>query len=115
MLLSEDFPPGFTEYVQPLFDARQRTLQKMTSHEKLVCKSVLEAFPALGRGPTSHELVTGTALTEEQVMQSLLRLNSIDMLKYDERDARVLVLYPLSDIPCAHRVHIRGKRAVYAM
>jgi len=111
----EDYPPGFIEYVQPLLNARQRALQQMTSEEKLICKHILESFPLLGRGPNVAEIVSGTGLPRVKVVESLRRLNAIDMLKYESQTGRVLVLYPISDIPCPHRVYLQDKRPLYAM
>jgi hypothetical protein len=110
-----DYPPGFTDYVQPLFNARQRTLQRMTRQEKLVCRHILEIFPVLGHGPSVDELVASTGLPRTHVVESLGRLDSCDMLKYDAQAGQVLVLYPLSDIPCPDRVHLRGWQPLYAM
>jgi hypothetical protein len=111
----DDYPAGFAEYVQPLLDARNRTLRMMNQHEKLVCRYILEAFPEMGRGPMLHEIVENVRLPEENVAACLTRLDDIDMLKYDEDTGQVLVLYPLSTIPCPHRVQITGKKPIYAM
>jgi len=112
---SADYPPGFAEYVRPLLDARERTLSRMSREEKLICKSILNAFPELGRGPAFEEIVEKTGLSPDEVTERLEHLNGIDMLKYDADNARVIVLYPLSDISCPHRVHIKGKKPLYAM
>ncbi len=111
----DEYPPGFTDYIQPLFNARQRTLQRMTPQEKLVCKHILQIFPALGHGPSVDDLVASTGLPRAQVIESLGRLDSCDMLKYDGQTCQVVVLYPLSDIPCPHRVYLRGQQPLYAM
>ncbi len=111
----DEYPPGFADGIQPLFNARQRTLQGMTPQEKLICRHILETFPALGRGPSVGELIVSTGLPGAQVVESLVRLDSCDMLKYDAQTGHVLVLYPLSDIPCPHRVYLRGQRPLYAM
>lgn len=110
-----DYPPGFAEYAGRVLEARLRVLKMLSPHEKLVCRCILEAFPRLGRGPAFEEVVEETGLTRDEVVASLARLDGIDMLKYDEEAGRVLVLYPLSDIPCPHRVHISGGKPVYAM
>ena len=115
IILPDEYPPGFADYIQPLFNARQRTLQRMIPQEKLVCKHVLEIFPVLGRGPSTDELIASTGLPRAQVVESLVRLDSCDMLKYDVQTGYVLVLYPLSDIPCPHRVYLQGQQPLYAM
>ena len=111
----DDYPPGFAQYAQPLLDARIRTLAAINSAEKLICKQILEAFPEKGCGPMFDEIVKGTGLPEENVSAGLDRLNQIDMIKYDEETGQVLVIYPLSTIPCPHQVHIKGKKSLYAM
>jgi hypothetical protein len=111
----EDFPPGFAEVTQPLLDARLRTLEKLGQEEKLVCSYILEAFPELGRGPMCDEIVRGTGLPETTVSACLERLDGIDFMKVDAGTGQILVLYPLSSIPCPHRVHMKGKKPVYAM
>lgn len=110
-----DYPPGFAEYAGRVLDARLRVLRMLSTHEKLVCRCILEAFPRLGRGPAFEEVVEETGLTGDEVETCLARLDEIDMLKYDDEAGRMLVLYPLSDVPCPHRVHISGKKPVYAM
>ena len=111
----EDYPECFAKLAQRMLDARKHTLKLMNSHEKLICKYILNAFPELGRGPMFDEIVENTLLPEENVASGLERLNSIDMLKFDEETGQVLVLYPLSGISCPHEVHIKGKKPVYGM
>lgn len=111
----ENYPPGFAEFAQPLLDARIRTLQKMSRYEKRICRYILDSFPHLGRGPAFHEIVENSQLSANSVSECLERLNEIDMLKYDKEAQQVLVLYPLSSIPCPHQVHLKGKKTVYAM
>lgn len=111
----DDYPPGFAEYAQPLLNARIRTLEAMKRSEKKICEYILRAFPELGRGPVFNEIVSNTRLSDETVDLCLERLNKIDMLKYDRENRQVLVLYPLSSVPCPHQVHIKGKKPVYAM
>ncbi len=115
IIKTDDYPPGFAAHAQPILNARLRTLKNMSPQEKLICRFILEAFPRLGRGPQFEEIIEGTGLSVEEAAASLGRLNKIDMLKYDEETGSVLVLYPLSGIPCPHTVRMKGKEPVYAM
>jgi hypothetical protein len=115
MIQTEDYPPGFAEYTRPMLEARRRALAAMSPDENRVCHYILEAWPELGRGPSFDEVLAGTGLSTEATAACLDRLNKIDMLKYDAKEEQVLVLYPLSSIPCPHRVHIEGQKPVYAM
>ena len=55
-LRPEDDPPGFAAYVQPLLDARQRVLQRLSDEERHLCHQILETFFRCGRGPKKTSL-----------------------------------------------------------
>jgi hypothetical protein len=115
VLRSAEYPPGFVEYLQPLLEARQRALRNLSSHERLLCTRMLELFPKLGRGPNVDELATSSGLPTEHIIACLERLDATDFLKYDTGTRQVLVLYPLSAIPCPHRVYLQSRAPLYAM
>src|SRR5262245_12659906 len=76
-LRTEDYPPGFATYVQPLLDARQRVLQRLSDEERYLCHHILEMFFRCGRGPTIDELVSIASFSTEKVTSCIERLNSI--------------------------------------
>ncbi len=43
------------------------------------------------------------------------RKSAIARVRVTPGTGQILVLYPLSSIPCPHRVHMAGKKPVYAM
>jgi hypothetical protein len=114
-LRSEDYPPGFATYVQPLLDARQRVLQRLSDAERYICHHILETFFRCGRGPTIDELVSTASFSLEKVTSCIERLNNIDFLKYDATSRQVVVLYPFSAPPGPDRVHLLGKPQLYGM
>jgi hypothetical protein len=114
-LRSEDYPPGFAAYVQPLLDARLRVLQRLSDEERYLCHQILEMFFCYGHGPTIDELVSITSFSTETVISSIERLNSIDFLKYDASSRRVVVLYPFSALSGTDCVQIPGKPLLHGM
>ena len=114
-LRPEDYPPGFAAYVQPLLDARQRVLQRLSDEELAICHQILEMFFRCGRGPTMDELVSVASFSTEQVTACIERLNSIDFLKYDASSRQVVVLYPFSVLSGPDCVHLPGKPHLYGM
>ena len=98
-LRPEDYPPGFAAYVQPLLDARQRILQRLSDEERSLCHQILEMFFRCGRGPTIDELISAASFSTEKITECIERLNSIDFLKYDASTRQVVVLYPFSALP----------------
>jgi hypothetical protein len=114
-LHSAEYPAGFVEYLQPMLAARQRALRNLSPHERLLCTRMLELFPKLSRGPNVDELAASSGVPTEHIIPCLERLDAIDFLKYDTRTRQVLVLYPLSAIPCPHRVYLHSKQPLYAM
>ena len=114
-LRPEDYPPGFAAYVQPLLEARQRILQRLSDEERCLCHQILAMFFRCGRGPTIDELVSDISFSIEKVAARIERLNSIDFLKYDANSRQVVVLYPFSALLGPDRVHIPGKPPLYGM
>lgn len=114
-LRPEDYPPGFATYVQPLLDARQRVLQRLSDEERYLCQQILEMFFRCGRGPTIDELVSTASFSVEKVTAYIERLNRMDFLKYDASSRQVVVLYPFSALPGPDRVYIPGKPQLYGM
>jgi hypothetical protein len=114
-LRPEDYPPGFAAYVQPLLDARQRVLQRLSDEERYLCHQILEMFFRYGRGSAIDELVSIAPFSTEKVTACIERLNSIDFLKYDASTRQVVVLYPFSSPSGPDRVHIPGKPQLYGM
>jgi hypothetical protein len=114
-LRPEDYPPGFAAYVQPLLEARQRTLQRLSDEERYVCHQILAMFFRCGRGPTIDELVSTVSFSMEKVTACVERLNSIDFLKYDASTRQVVVLYPFSALSGTDCVQIPGRPLLHGM
>ncbi len=108
---ADEFPTGFVEWLQPLFDSRQRFVAGLGAAERWVCRRIVDSFVERGCGPTRAELTTG-AFPEAELDAALDPRDARDMLVLE--GGRVLALYPFSDRPCAHRVRVGGKR-LYAM
>ena len=107
------YPPGFAAYLQPLLDARLRFQDTMPPDVRRVCLAVIDAFSALGRGPTGTEVAERAGLPPTEAQATLGRLNARDIVKYD--DDTVIALYPFSDVPCPHKVQLDGQPRLYAM
>ena len=105
---SHEFPEGFAEWLQPLFDSRERFVAGLSSAERWVCGRVVDAFVTTGTGPSVDELVAGAPHPIEAVGAALARLDERDMLVL--QGDRVLAFYPFSDRPCGHRVRVGAKR-----
>lgn len=109
------YPPGFTDYLQPLLDARLRFEDTMPPEVRRVCLAVIDAFSTLGRGPTATEVAERAGLPLTEAQATLERLNARDIVKYDSKSGTVIALYPFSDVPCPHRVQLDGQPRLYAM
>lgn len=107
------YPPGFAAYLQPLLDARMRFQDTMPPEVRRVCPAIIDAFSALGRGPTATEVAERAGLPLTEAQATLERLNARDIVKYDSDT--VIALYPFSDVPCPHRVQLDGQPRLYAM
>lgn len=107
------YPPGFAAYLQPLLDARLRFQDTMPQNVRRVCLAIIDAFSALGRGPTATEVAERAGLPLTEAQATLERLNARDIVKYD--NDTVIALYPFSDVPCPHRVQLDGQPRLYAM
>lgn len=107
------YPPGFAAYLQPLLDARLRFQDTMPPDVRRVCLAIIDAFSALGRGPTATEVAERAGLPLTAAQATLERLNARDIVKYD--NDTVIALYPFSDVPCPHRVQLDGQPRLYAM
>ena len=107
------YPPGFAAYLQPLLDARLRFQDTMPPDVRRVCLAVIDAFSALGRGPTATEVAERAGLPLTEAQATLGRLNARDIVKYD--GDTVIALYPFSDVPCSHKVQLDGQPRLYAM
>ncbi len=87
----------------------------MSTIEKRICHRIFVFFLQLGRGPTAAELAEHTTLSLTQVVTTLTRMSTRDMLKYDAQTGCVIALYPFSNVPCPHQVQLASKQRLYAM
>ena len=107
------YPPGFTDYLQPLLDARLRFEDTMLPDVRRVCLAIIDAFSILGRGPTATEVAERAGLPLTEAQATLERLNARDIVKYES--GTVIAFYPFSDVRCPHRVQLDGQPRLYAM
>lgn len=108
----DGFPPGFVEWLEPLYEGRQRFVANFSADQRALCRAVVSSFVETGQGPSFQDLATRTGLALEACESLLRELDARDFL-VREGD-RVLAMYPFSDRPCAHKVEVGGK-CLYAM
>ena len=106
-LPSHEFPPGFVEWLEPLFEGRKRFVAGLAPAERWVAAAAVDAFVGRGRGPSLAELQAASPHSSEAVEAALRHLDRRDLLVLEGE--RVLALYPFSDRPCRHRVWVEGK------
>lgn len=104
---SHEFPDGFAEWLQPLFDARGRLLAGLGETERWVCRETVRHFVESGSGPSLDALRGGGMYPAKAVDTALTHLDERDLLVID--GDRVLSFYPFSDRPCRHRVIVEGR------
>lgn len=108
----DGFPSGFVEWLEPLYEGRQRFVGSFSTDQRRVCRAVVSSFVETGRGPSFRDLATRTGLALGTCETLLSELDARDFLVCE--GDRVLAMYPFSDRPCAHEVEVGGKR-LYAM
>ncbi len=107
-LPTREFPPGFAEWLEPLFESRRRFVAGLAPVERWVAGATVEAFALEGCGPSLAALQAASPHPPEAVEAALRHLDERDMLVL--QGDRVLAFYPFSDRPCRHRVWVEGKR-----
>jgi hypothetical protein len=88
-------------------------LRTLTEGERELYRWILRSFGA-GRPPARHALAGAASELELEVETTLERLRQRDLVHYDPSSGAILVAYPFSGRPTAHRVLLNG-REVYAM
>lgn len=88
-------------------------LRSLASGERAFCRWILRSL-AEGASPGPDELAGVASSLELDVEQALERLAREDLVHYDPAACAILVAYPFSGRPTAHRVRFDG-REVYAM
>lgn len=109
------YPKGFAEWLQPLWEARQRFVLSWTAQEKAVLLAIVQSFTNLSRGPFLEDLGKLVGISESETVDILRRFNKRDALKYDEKAGKILAFYPFSDVPCPHEVVFPSGKRLWGM
>ena len=103
-----EFPEGFADWLQPLFDGRERFVDGLSPAERWVCQTVVDRFIETGAGLSVDALLAEGDFARAELEAALARLDERDMLVLE--GGRVLALYPFSERPCDHRVRVGANR-----
>lgn len=76
---------------------------------------ILLAFPRFGGPPPSTWIAQRAAERHLDAAAALAELERCDLLRCDPARGAIVVAYPFSGVPTAHRVAIAGAQQVYAM
>jgi hypothetical protein len=88
-------------------------LRTLTEGERAFYRWILRTFGA-GAPPSPDELADTASGLELEVEPALERLARADLVHHDPQTGAIVVAYPFSGRPTAHRVRLDG-REVYAM
>jgi Alkylmercury lyase len=88
-------------------------LRTLTEGERELYRWILRGFAA-GRPPAPDALAGAASELELDVETTLERLRQRDLVHHDPSSGAILIAYPFSGRPAAHRVRLNG-REVYAM
>lgn len=88
-------------------------LRELTEGERRFHRFILRSFGA-GTPPGADALADAASELELEVEPTLERLRSQDLVHHDPTSGAILVAYPFSGRPTAHRIRI-GASQVYAM
>lgn len=109
------YPEGFAEWLQPLWEARQRFVAGWSDAERSLCLAIIRSFTDSGRGPDLAEIVERSGLGEAEAVAILERFNKRDVLVYDSAAQRIRAFYPFSDVPCCHHITFPSGRRQFGM
>jgi Alkylmercury lyase len=97
----------------PLERRGRRRLRTLTEGERELYRWILRSFGA-GRPPAPDALAGAASELALEVETTLERLRQRDLVHHDPSSRAILVAYPFSSRPTAHRARFNG-REVYAM
>jgi hypothetical protein len=89
-------------------------LSALTDGERDFYRWILRSFRA-GAPPSLAELADSASHFELEVEPTLERLRRQDLVHHDPGTGAILVAYPFSGRPTAHRVHFESGESVFAM
>jgi hypothetical protein len=98
--------------IEPARRGRER-LRALTDGERQFYRWILKSFRA-GAPPGPDDLADAASALDLEVEPALERLQRDDLVHHDHATGAILVAYPFSGRPTAHRVRFDG-REVYAM
>jgi alkylmercury lyase-like protein len=88
--------------------------RRLTPVQRNLYRWVLRAFAEHGQPPVDGLFAVASSLGLD-LEQTLARLAEEDLVHRDPRDGELVVAYPFSGTPTAHRVELDGGKEVYAM
>ena len=91
-----------------------RRLGTLTDDEREFYRWILRSFGA-ARPPGPEELTDAASQFELEVEPALERLADADLVHHDPATGAILVAYPFSGRPTAHRVRFESGESVFAM
>jgi Alkylmercury lyase len=114
---SEESTTGRALPIVPGFGAEdvcRHRAERLTSAERNLYRWILRAFAEQGRPPADRLLAVASSLGLD-LEQALARLAEEDLVHRGPPDGQIIVAYPFSGVPTAHRVRLDGGSDVYAM
>jgi Alkylmercury lyase len=93
---------------------REQRAQRLSQGQRLLYEWILRSFAA-GSAPPPDALASAATRFAVDVEEAFAVFAREDLVHYDPKTGHVLVAYPFSGRPTAHRVRIDGGEEVFAM